>query len=230
MYNIYKITNSKNKKVYIGLTTTGLGVRKSHHKYRFLNKVRDHKLYRAFEKYGWDSFDWEILAFVHNIDQLKCLERIYIDLCDSFNCGYNMTEGGDSITPEIASKISNTLTGTKHDRERVEKRRRTVLKNGTYVGKKNSNYGNRGALSHFSKLYIVTEPDGTEHFVHGLHNWCKNWKKASLDSSTLVKCARGKRRTDKGYKCRYYKERATTSRKTYTQAGGSGEYPIRVMR
>lgn len=54
-----------------------------------------------------------------------------------------------------------------------------------------------------SKKYIVTTPEGEELFVHGLVNWCRNWKKDKLSAKALGPVATGRRPHYKGYKCRY---------------------------
>ena len=58
---IYKATNIKNNKVYIGQTVKPLSYRISEHKHRFNNTNSHNKFYNAIKKYGWDNFIWEII-------------------------------------------------------------------------------------------------------------------------------------------------------------------------
>ena len=58
---IYKITNPKNGKAYIGQTTRKLRRRKERHLCRFNKGDRDHKIYLAMKKYGFENFEWEKL-------------------------------------------------------------------------------------------------------------------------------------------------------------------------
>jgi group I intron endonuclease len=93
---IYKITNSVNGKVYIGLSTKTLKERRSTHKQDFLSgKKIGYKLYKAFAKYGFESFSWEVIDVALSSDELKDKERFWIKEYNSFNVGYNMTLGGD---------------------------------------------------------------------------------------------------------------------------------------
>lgn len=110
---IYKITNTHNGKVYIGQTSQGLDQRKREHYYRYSKGERNHKLYLAFRKYGWDSFVFEILAEVPSKEDLNELEIQYIQDYNSFNRGYNMTVGGDFVSDETREKLREIFTGRK---------------------------------------------------------------------------------------------------------------------
>lgn len=93
---IYKITNIKNGKVYIGLTTETIERRWQNH-IRCVGKVNRH-LYFSMEKYGVDNFIIEEIDKTDNFKELGELERKYIKLFDSTNQekGYNITKGGES--------------------------------------------------------------------------------------------------------------------------------------
>lgn len=94
---IYKYENKINHKVYIG-QTTDLVNRKSSHRYKaaFVKS----KFYNAVRKYGWENFDFDILAQVEEdttekvTEVLDSLEEKFITDYDSFNNGYNSTAGG----------------------------------------------------------------------------------------------------------------------------------------
>ena len=94
---IYKYENKINHKVYIG-QTTDLVNRKSSHRYK--STFEKTKFYNAIRKYGWDNFDFDILAQVEEetLEQvcatLDELEIKFISEYDSFNNGYNSTAGG----------------------------------------------------------------------------------------------------------------------------------------
>lgn len=49
-------------------------------------------LYRAFDKYGIDNFSFEIIEIVENYNER---EKYWIQYYNSFQDGYNMTEGGE---------------------------------------------------------------------------------------------------------------------------------------
>lgn len=94
---IYRITNTVNNKVYIGLTTVSLEKRWNGH----MNGARyntKHPLYNAMRKYGVDNFIMEKIDETNDFEELGLLERKYIKEYDSTNRekGYNITHGGES--------------------------------------------------------------------------------------------------------------------------------------
>lgn len=87
---IYKITNLVNNKCYIGSTWKSFRSRYKQH----LTKLHQGKhhcqhLQRAYEKYGDDSFSFEILEIVTDKSILLDREAFYIKECDGFPGGYN---------------------------------------------------------------------------------------------------------------------------------------------
>ena len=115
MYCIYKITNSINGKTYIG-----------QHKYKKLDDGymgSGKLLHRAYDKYGIENFDKEILVF--NITSKKFineLEREYISFYRSIGkAEYNILDGGDGgptllgkhRSEETKRKISESSKGKK---------------------------------------------------------------------------------------------------------------------
>ena len=104
---IYKYENKINHKVYIG-QTTDLVNRKSSHKYK--STFEKSKFYNAVRKYGWDNFDFDIIAQVEEdtlekvTEVLDNLEIKFIEEYDSFNHGYNSTTGGHSYRGKEVSE------------------------------------------------------------------------------------------------------------------------------
>lgn len=85
---IYKIVNSKNKKIYVG-STTNFSRRKNQH-FTSLNNNEHHSilLQRAYNKYGSDYFLIEkIESFLYDtVEEILCKEQYYIDkLIPSYN-------------------------------------------------------------------------------------------------------------------------------------------------
>lgn len=95
---IYCYTNTINGKMYVGQTMNPT-VRYNAHKSSYQNpndKEYDSLLHRAFRKYGFENFQYEILADdINDIDLLNQLEIYYIK---HYNCktpnGYNVEDGG----------------------------------------------------------------------------------------------------------------------------------------
>lgn len=193
------------------------------HKARLKQGRRKHKLYLALKKYGHENFDWNVLSVCKDDDELKNKEIGWIKFFNSFNRGYNMTIGGDTVSDDMRKKISKSLMG--HEANYGHKI--SKINKGKLAGKKHPLYGKRGDMCKTSKKYIVTEPDGTEHFVHGLNHFVNTWEKDQLHTSALVSVARGKLRHYKQYTCRYDDREPSTTIPTGSTpqaiGGGNGE-------
>lgn len=148
MIGIYKITNIKNNKCYIGLSKNIEGRLKGH-KNKLLNgKHKNQHLQTSFNKYGLDSFTFSILEECS--EELLCLrEKYWIEKLKSYDkkYGYNKTHGGEfgklsdeiiqniteklrnrKLPDEMKKQISKTLTGRKQSPETVKKRVNSIRK------------------------------------------------------------------------------------------------------
>lgn len=124
---VYKITNLINNKIYIGSAMDFEG-----RKYRHLNSLKKNKhhsikLQRAYNKYGEESFKFEILEKVYfnevheklfKIQYLQSLEQYYLNKYKPYITGYNVSSKSDSgsyvKTEETFIKARNTriINGT----------------------------------------------------------------------------------------------------------------------
>lgn len=117
---IYCFKNCVNGKCYIG-QAVNLQKRFKAHMKNFETQRYDTPLYRAFNKYTLDQFEYSILETIEEeIEDLKLtldnLEKQYIQYYNSYKEGYNQTLGGDygilgyKFTPEQIAKLrENTL-------------------------------------------------------------------------------------------------------------------------
>lgn len=95
---IYIITNSVNSKVYIGQTIQSLKDRwQGHCRKGFSESEKNMRIKRAINKYGKENFQIKELERC-KVTELDEREIYYISLYDSYNRGYNSTEGGKSGT------------------------------------------------------------------------------------------------------------------------------------
>lgn len=134
---IYKITNTKTGKVYIGKTTKSLNDRLQGH-INNADKGNNFKLSLAIRKYGKENFIIEPIDFAETREELNEKEIHYISEYNSLEDGYNMTMGGeggntyinksDEEMKAISGKISTALRKNNGNR-------------GQFVGPKNSMYG-----------------------------------------------------------------------------------------
>lgn len=115
---IYLITNTVNNKVYVG-QSINLWTRVNEGYLQKLDKNKSHNkhLQRAWDKYGKESFTFEVLEYV-NFNELNERETLWIQKYESFinNKGYNIIPQGGSNQGMIVSeatreKISNATKG-----------------------------------------------------------------------------------------------------------------------
>ena len=115
MYTIYKITNTANKKVYIGQTRQVVEKRITYH-FNYLQKGRhtNEYLQRSYNKYGKEAFVWEVIERnILTAKQATEKEQFYIDKHNSLleQFGYNMKNAGacGKLLDSVKKKISDTL-------------------------------------------------------------------------------------------------------------------------
>lgn len=106
---LYKIIHIESGKIYIGQTKNFVR-RMSDHKYNTTNKP----LYNAIQKYGWDSFEKEIIAECSD----DIIDNMEIETIKHFNSlnpnGYNLETGGNCLKEmckESRLKMSSWQTG-----------------------------------------------------------------------------------------------------------------------
>ena len=110
---IYKISNTLNGKLYVGLTTNTAELRFKKH-ISMLNSGGCSALYNAFKKYGVEHFKIEEIVESNSKEELMELETFYIAKYNTLSpYGYNLTTGGENckVSKETKDKISNSLKG-----------------------------------------------------------------------------------------------------------------------
>lgn len=128
---IYKITNMKNNKIYIGKCETAVEERWQRHIREALDFTLDTHFARAIRYYGADNFNVEAIDTAKTSCELCEKEKYWIAYYDSYHTGYNMTMGGDGGNTYIAKnpdemevikeKIRQTKIGSKNPNARTVK-------------------------------------------------------------------------------------------------------------
>lgn len=156
-YDVYKITNKINNKVYIGITSKGISARWKEHLYNAEHGC-PFKLHNALRKYGKENFTIELIDFCNSWEELTEKEKFYIaqyrSTEDEF--GYNLTEGGDGtigriVTDETREKIRQKAIG----REVSDETRQKLSEAGKVRTEGRENYWNSGNVGKRPKKPIL---------------------------------------------------------------------------
>lgn len=102
---VYLITNTKNSKVYVGVTVQKLNYRFNQH----IKSARDnsgYKLHKAMKRIGIEKFSIKIIAKTKSRSKLQKLEHKFIDKYDSINTGYNEAYGGGWFGNGLGTQIA----------------------------------------------------------------------------------------------------------------------------
>jgi group I intron endonuclease len=130
---IYLIKNIENKKVYIG-SAVNIDKRWKKHK-ADLEKGKHHSclLQRAWNKYGEQSFKFEIIEEVLNPEHLLSYEQVYLDYYKSYenDKGYNICKVagstyGITYTEESKKKISESNKGKNAGKKHSDQTRKKM--------------------------------------------------------------------------------------------------------
>lgn len=186
---IYKATNIKNGKVYIGQTYSTnkykckssevlLSSRKKKHYTKSETDTTNNHFLNALKAYDKDDFEWESLICCYSLKELNYYESYYIELYDSFNTGYNSTTGGENyiVSEELKLKYSNSA------KERMAKYLSTNegLKNqrehyNIFLNTKKARANNKASIiKAYSKPFTVSE-NGQVLFTFNTKNECARY-------------------------------------------------------
>ena len=193
MVGIYQIKNKLNDKVYVG-KSVNIPRRWNKHISDFnLNKYPKILIYKAFNKYGLDNFEFSILELCEEKDLIE-KEISWIEKLKSKELGYNMTLGGESNLGSC-----NPFYGKTHSEDTKEHlsklaKERTGIKNPFY-GKQHTEETKK--LLAENKGKPVKNSKGQE-FKNAKQagSWCKELgltKSKSPNSDILKACKSGKK-------------------------------------
>ena len=116
-FGVYKITNLKNNKIYVGSTGRSFSDRFTEHKRELNNnKHKNYYLQSSYNKWGESIFKFEILEIVKDVSTLHEVEQKYLDLlCTSKKVSYNINiraTGGYQFSEETYKKRGKSFSIT----------------------------------------------------------------------------------------------------------------------
>jgi group I intron endonuclease len=186
---IYLIKNRINNKKYVGQTIRSFADRINDYKRGLGNDYLNH----AFNKYGWDSFEFSIIDTAQTIEELNNKEIRYINefRTTDKNFGYNIERGGRNAIPDIETlnRMSKSHLGKKQTENWINKR---VAKAGTEEAKK---YGKTKTDEEKREISLKSP---------------KYWLNKHRDEETKTKISRTKK--EKGFS---EKQKETLCKKVY---------------
>lgn len=117
---IYKCTNLKDGKIYIGQTINGFENRKKRH-IRESKNNSNKNFHVALREFGYDNFKWEIIDTDIPKEDILRVENEYIKKYDSINNGYNMIPFDNNIylDEDCIFNIIDMLRNTKYTYDEI---------------------------------------------------------------------------------------------------------------
>ena len=122
---IYKVTNLKNNKVYIGQTINSMEYRKNQH-FRDCNRKNyyNNVFHNALKKYDYCDFKWDTICICDNLNQLNLMEELFI-----YGRSYKEAKlNGGRCSDETKRKIGDTTIEKWNNPEIASKMRAGLTK------------------------------------------------------------------------------------------------------
>lgn len=104
---IYKFTHLATGRSYVGQTIQDPNQRRLEHIASSKHTPATYHFHNALQKYGIESFKFEVIATTSSIEELNILEEEFILKFDSINNGFNICNGGSNKThhPESIERM-----------------------------------------------------------------------------------------------------------------------------
>lgn len=193
---IYRITNINNSKIYIG-SAKNLAKRQTQHFSNLKHNRHTNKyLQNSYNKNGVDSFVFEIIQYVDNIENLIFYEQQWINLTYCYNkkYGYNLCEIADR------PMIGKTITS---EHKEILRKKNTGESNYWFGKKFNDEHKSKLKLSRKNQKMTNNSPV-LQFDLNGV--FIKEWNTISetkVIARNVSPCCRGLRKKSGGYIWKY---------------------------
>ena len=197
---IYKITNTKNNKGYVGVTTKdNPNERWAAHKSSIRRGVGCPLLMKAFNKHGEESFKFEVIIICFDKDVFK-FEEEYIKKYNTLSPnGYNVAEGG---------KSGRNFLGKTHSEETKQK-----------IGIKSKEYNNRPDVKERSRKVAIklNERMNSGEIVRHTEKWKKAVKEGRIGKKGCHHTEEAKEKISEGLKNFFNENGSTINREKHSE-------------
>ena len=204
---IYKITNKKDNKIYIGQTVRNINTRWKEH---LKKRSNCRYLSSAIKKYGINNFEFQLICISFD-DKLDDIEIEYIKKYNSLvPNGYNLRNGGNNgkHNEETKNKISDSLKNRKdiiHPKPQLEKPHSEETKNkisnslkGKKIKKETIN-----KMINTRRKYNIIQLDNDGNILNKFNSCLEAGNFIGTSKCYINMCCNGKRNTAKGYIWKY---------------------------
>jgi group I intron endonuclease len=185
MITIYKITNTLNSKIYVGITNRHIQERLCDH---FNHSVKPKfRIHQAIKKHGKQNFIIEAIDIATSQEEANQLEKYWINYynCTDYNFGYNMSCGGSgksiTLTEKTKNKIKESVQKHRDSLSDYEKRQLTKAANIAKKGNKESaDSRDKKSLAQTKRWKTVDDEYKKEHGVRSRDGTSVDGKLRSL--------------------------------------------------
>lgn len=233
---IYKLTCTITSKVYIGKT---IDINRRMMQHSKITPKYSHHLANAIKKYGMANFKEEILFEVEAEDRavlnaaLSNAEKSYIEQYDSYRNGYNSTIGGEGANgfhwlesskkkmSESMKKFFKSAKGKAQIKHTIfcNKNREISKETRERIGRGNKGkrmpeeakikIRNYQLANAYSKYIPVLQYDLDNSLLNRFNSITEAAKSINKDTSHIVSCCKGRRKTAYGFVWKYEEKEVT---------------------
>lgn len=211
MVTIYKITNLKNGKNYVGQTVKSIELRWKRHCWSCTAKSKKMAISLAIRKHGKGNFRIEAIDTANTLEEANKKEVFWVNELNCFSPnGYNLKAGGRKyleVSKSTRKKMSKARLGkiaSEETKKRLSKAHMGISPSletrkklsDINKGKKPSKQANIAASIANSKSYSFVKPNGQRVVIHNIRNFCKE---NTLPTNRMSEVATGKRESYKGW-------------------------------